>query len=60
MYELFNLDNLYVLQRLPENFIDLVYCNILYNTGKNFKEFNANLGSPQEAIEICKKRLNTN
>ena len=57
MIELFNLDNLCVLRRLPENFIDLIYCDILYNTGKNFKEFNDNLGTPQEAIEFYYDRF---
>lgn len=47
----FNKDNLELLKELPNNCIDLIYCDILYNTGKKFKEFNDNLGSPQDAIQ---------
>ena len=30
-------DNLHLLPRLPANFIDLIYCDILYGTGRDFK-----------------------
>lgn len=55
--KLFNEDNLELLKRLPDECIDLIYCDILYNTGKNFKDYNDNLGTPQEAIEWYKPRL---
>jgi len=42
---------------LPDNYIDLIYCDILYNTGKKFKDYNDNLGTSQEAIEWYKPRL---
>ena len=65
MIELFNVDNLCVLQRLPENFIDLIYCDILYNSGASLVaaqelEIKHIIGSDisKNAIEICKKRLN--
>ena len=67
MYELFNLDNLYVLRRLPKNFIDLIYCDILYNSRTSLVvaqelgiEHIIGCDISKNAIEICKKRLNTN
>jgi len=32
-------DNLELLQKLPDNHIDLIYCDILYGTGKNFGDY---------------------
>lgn len=55
--ELFNEDNLQLLKRLPDECIDLIYCDILYNTGKKFKDYDDNLGTPKEAIEWYKPRL---
>ena len=55
--KLFNEDNLSLLKRLPNESIDLIYCDILYNTGKNFKDYNDNLGTPEEAIEWYKPRF---
>ncbi|HBN04361.1 MAG TPA: hypothetical protein DD434_01035 [Bacteroidales bacterium] len=55
--KLFCMDNLRLLQQLPSNYIDLIYCDILYNTGKKFKDFDDKLGSPKEAIEWYKPRL---
>lgn len=51
------MDNLELLKQLPDKSIDLIYCDILYNTGKKFKDFNDNLGTPQQAIEWYKPRL---
>ena len=51
------MDNLELLKQLPDECIDLIYCDILYNTGKKFKDFNDNLGTPQQAIEWYKPRL---
>ena len=51
------MDNLELLNQLPDKCIDLIYCDVLYNTGKKFKDFNDNLGSPQEAIQWYKPRL---
>lgn len=56
--KLFNLDNLELLRQLPSRSINLIYCDILYNTGKNFDDYNDNLGSPLQAIEWYKPRLN--
>lgn len=54
---LYCMDNLELLKQLPSDSIDLIYCDILYNTGRKFKDYNDNLGTPQEAIEWYKPRL---
>lgn len=46
-----------MLKQLPDNYIDLIYCDILYNTGKKFKDYDDILGTPQEAVEWYKPRL---
>ena len=51
------MDNLKLLRQLPSKCIDLIYCDVLYNTGKKFKDYNDNLGTPQEAIEWYRPRL---
>lgn len=55
--KLFNEDNLELLRKLPDKCIDLIYCDILYNTGKKFNDYDDNLGTPKEAIEWYKPRL---
>ena len=55
--KLYCMDNLELLKSLDSNSIDLIYCDILYNTGKKFKDYDDNLGTPQEAIEWYKPRL---
>ena len=55
--KLYCMDNLELLKQLPSNSIDLIYCDILYNTGKKFKDYDDKLGTPQEAIEWYKPRL---
>jgi site-specific DNA-methyltransferase (adenine-specific) len=44
MYEqlenkVFCCDNIHLLNDLPENYVDLIYCDILYGTGRNFGDF---------------------
>lgn len=51
------MDNLQLLNELPDQILDLVYCDVLYNTGKKFKDYNDNLGTPQEAIEWYRPRF---
>ena len=51
------MDNLELLKQMEDESISLIYCDILYNTGKKFKDYNDNLGSPQEAMEWYKPRL---
>ena len=48
------MDNLKLLKQLPNESINLIYCDILYNTGKKFKDYDDKLGTPQEAIRIDK------
>ena len=51
------MDNLELLRQLPSECIDLIYCDILYNTGKKFKDYDDQLGTPQQAMEWYKPRL---
>ena len=55
--KIYCIDNLELLKQLPDECIDLIYCDILYNTGKRFNDFNDNLGTPQQAIEWYRPRL---
>ena len=51
------MDNLELLKQLPDESVDLIYSDILYNTGRKFDDFDDDLGTPQEAIEWYKPRL---
>ena len=55
--KIYCMDNLELLKQLPDESIDLIYCDILYNTGKKFKDYDDNLGTPQQAIEWYRPRL---
>ena len=44
-------DNLEVLRKMESGTVNLIYCDILYNTGKVFDDYNDNLGSALEAVE---------
>ena len=55
--KIYNIDNLELLKQMEDETIDLIYCDILYNTGKKFKDYDDNLGTPQQAIEWYKPRL---
>lgn len=35
----YNMDNLKLLNQIPNSYIDLIYCDILYGTGKKFKDY---------------------
>lgn len=50
-------DNLELLSRLESGSINLIYCDILYNTGKKFDDYDDNLGTPEEAIEWYRPRF---
>ena len=54
---IYKCDNLELLRRLPTGSINLIYCDILYNTGKKFDDYNDNLGSPKEAVEWYRPRM---
>jgi site-specific DNA-methyltransferase (adenine-specific) len=45
------------MKQIDDNKIDLIYCDILYNTGKSFKDYDDNLGTTKEAIEWYKPRI---
>jgi site-specific DNA-methyltransferase (adenine-specific) len=51
------MDNLEFMKQLPSNLIDLIYCDIFYNTGRKYKDYNDKLGTPLDAIEWYKPRL---
>ena len=55
--KVYKMDNLELLNQLPNNYIDLIYCDILFNTGRKFKDYNDNLGTSQQAIEWYKPRI---
>ena len=54
---IYNDDNINVLRSLDSNSINLIYCDILYNTGKTFDDYDDNLGTPAEAIEWYRPRI---
>lgn len=54
---IFNCDNLVLLRSLSNGCINLIYCDVLYNSGKTFGYYEDNLGSPQEAIEWYRPRF---
>lgn len=58
MIKTLNDDNINILKTLRDNSIDCIYCDILFNTGKKFKYFNDNLGTPQQAVEFYEPRFN--
>ena len=54
---IYNCDNLKLLSSIPTSSINLIYCDILYNTGKKFDDYDDNLGSPEEAMEWYRLRM---
>ena len=48
---IYNCDNLELLREHPSESINLIYCDILYNTGKVFSDYNDNLGNSRDAVE---------
>lgn len=50
-------DNLEVLNCLESCSVNLIYCDILYNSGKKFNDYDDNLGSPEQAVEWYRPRL---
>lgn len=57
MSTIFMRDNLELLREMPNSCMQLIYCDILYNSGKDFGDYNDNLGTPGEAINWYKPRL---
>jgi DNA modification methylase len=54
---LYHADNLVVLENLPSESINLIYCDVLYNTKSKFTDYVDDLGSPQEAVEWYRTRF---
>lgn len=54
---IYNCDNLDLLKSLKSNSIDLIYCDILYNTGKVFDDYNDNIGDTEYAINWYRERI---
>ncbi len=50
-------DNMHVLRAMDDESVNLIYCDILYNTGKKFDDYSDDLGSPSEAIEWYRPRF---
>lgn len=55
--KIYHEDNIELLKRLPNRSVNLIYCDILYNTGKEFDDYSDNLGSPREAVEWYRPRF---
>lgn len=51
------MDNLELMEQMDDNSVDLIYSDILYNTGKKFRDFDDKLGTTAEAIEWYKPRV---
>lgn len=50
LMELFCMDNLELMAEIPDDTIDLIYCDILYGTGRKFKDYQ-DLKPKREIIE---------
>jgi site-specific DNA-methyltransferase (adenine-specific) len=55
--QVYKMDNLELMKQLENGSVNLIYCDILYNTGKKFKDFDDKLGTPAQAIEWYKPRI---
>lgn len=55
--KLFNEDNLEVLKRLPDECIDLIYCDILYGTGRDFGDYKDISSEKNEVYQFYKERI---
>lgn len=54
---IYNNDNLDLLKTMDNKSVNLIYCDILYNTGKKFDDYNDNLGTPKDATEWYRPRF---
>ena len=55
--KIYKSDNIELLKSLPDNSVNLIYCDILYNSGKKFDDYDDDLGTPHEAIEWYRPRI---
>lgn len=51
------MDNLELMEQLENESIDLIYCDILYNTGRKFKDYEDRLGTTEQALNWYMPRL---
>lgn len=54
---IYHCDNSKLLRKIESESVNLIYSDILYNTGKRFNDYDDNLGAPQEAMEWYRPRL---
>lgn len=50
-------DNLDLMREMEDGFIELIYSDILFNTGRQFADYADNLGTPREAIAWYEPRI---
>ena len=50
-------DNLTILKNKSDNSIDCIYNDILYNTGKTFKDFSDNIGTIEDCLHFYHPRF---
>lgn len=50
-------DCLDVMKAIPDSFVDLIYCDILFNTGRIFDDYNDRLGDPEQAAKWYEPRI---
>lgn len=54
---LYQCDNLELMKSFPDDYVDLIYCDILYNTGRNFADFFMGSGTTGEAALMLKRKF---
>ena len=50
-------DNLTILKNMQDNSVDCIYNDILYNTGKTFKDFSDNIGTIEDCLRFYQPRF---
>ena len=50
-------DNIELLCKIPDGKINLIYCDVLYNTKSKFNDYIDDLGTPKEAVEWYRPRF---
>lgn len=55
--EIYSIDNLELLRATPPNYVDLIYCDILYGTGRNLGDYQDIKSDRNEVINFYKPRL---
>ena len=51
-------DNLLLMTGMQDSMVDLIYCDVLYHTGRKFVDYDDNLGTTVQAVEWYRPRLN--